>query len=107
VTSYAKIGKVVVIGSPPGAKRLSDCIASVASPKACVTPLRSTWQDYQTLERTAVAAHATYIDPTNYFCHLGRCPAIVGVTPVYIDGVLVSNAFAKSLGFVFAGYSKT
>jgi hypothetical protein len=105
VTNYAKVGKVVVVGSPPGARRITDCVASVSSPKGCVSPLRSTWQDYQTLERNAVSSHATYVDPTTYFCHLGRCPSIVGVTPVYIDGVRVSDAFAKSLDFVFAPYA--
>ena len=104
---YAQVGKVVVIGSPPGTKRLSDCISGVPSPKGCVTSLRSEWKDYQTLERSAVSGHATYVDPTNGFCHVGRCPAIVGVTPVYIDGTRVSTAFSKSLSYLFTPFAST
>jgi len=104
---YDEVGKVVVIGAPPGTKRLADCIAGVPSPKGCVASPGSEWKAYLSLERSAVAGHADFIDPTNYFCHLDRCPAIVGVTPVYIDGVRVSEAFAKSLSFVFAPYIAT
>jgi hypothetical protein len=104
--SYAKVGKVVVIGSAPGTKRISDCQAGTSAPKGCVDGLRTSWKDYQTLERKAVSGHADYIDPTSYFCHLERCPAIVGVTPVYIDGTRLSQAFATSLSFVFAPYAK-
>lgn len=105
VAGYAKVGKVVVIGSPPGTKRLSDCLTGVPAPKGCVDGLRSSWKNYQALEHKAVTGDADYIDPTAYFCHLDRCPAIVGVTPVYIDGTRLTDAFAKSLSFVFAPYA--
>lgn len=104
VESFAKVGKVVVIGSAPGGKRVTDCEAGTGSPKGCVASVRSSWQAYQTLVRTVVAGHADYLDPTTFFCHLGKCPAVVGVVPQYIDGVRMSAAYSKSLAFVFAPY---
>jgi len=105
--SYDEVGKVVLIASPPGSKKLSECIVGVPSPKGCAAGPSTEWKSYLALERGAVSGHADVIDPTGYFCHLDRCPAIVGVTPVYIDAIRLSQAFAKSLSFVFAPYIAT
>ena len=105
VEAYNDYGKVVVIGSPPGSKPISGCRTSTALPKSCVAAVRSAWTDYQHLEATAVSGHADVINPVSAFCYQGKqCPAIVGVVPVYTDGVRMTVAFAKTLGYLFAPY---
>jgi hypothetical protein len=38
----------------------------------------------------------------SWFCVRGRCPAFVGRTPVYVDRVHLTGAFAPQLAGVFA-----
>lgn len=106
VEKFAEYGKVLVINSPPGTKPITDCQAGSPPPKACASTVRPAWQAYGRLVRDTVEKHATYIDPLPYFCADGKCPAIVGVTPTYINGARLSLAFSKSLSFVFAPYVK-
>jgi len=94
----------VLIAAPPGSKVISECETGVPLPKACVASVRSDWQAYVKLESESVHGQADYLDPTDAFCHLGRCPAIVGTVPVYTDGVRMTDAFSASLAYLFAPY---
>ena len=107
VSAYKAYGKVVLIASAPGGKDVTDCQAAVALPKACVSAVRPAWQAYQALERAALKGQADYIDPTAAFCHDQRCPAVVGTSAVYTNGTRMTEAWSRSLGYLFAAYVGT
>ena len=104
VSTYRAYGKVVLIGSAPGGKAISQCQSSVSLPKACVSSVRTAWQAYQVLERNAAKGQADSLDPTAAFCHDDHCPAVVGTTAVYTNGVRMTAAWSKSLAYLFAAY---
>jgi hypothetical protein len=52
--------------------------------------------------RAAAAAGVPSLHTAPWFCVDGRCPAFVGHTPVYVDRVHLTGAFAPQLAGVFA-----
>ena len=92
----AAAGRVVVLGPPPRSGNLQSCVTAFSSPSDCTTDLTGDWVDLRAAERTAAArAQADYVDVEPLFCASGRCPAVVGSTPVYTDGRHLTAAYAR------------
>ncbi len=91
-------GRVVVLGPPPRAGNLQSCVTRVSTPADCTEPITADWRSLRAAERAAArSADATYVDPESWFCVDGRCPAVVGDTPVYTDGRHLTQAYAQRL----------
>ena len=90
--------RVVLVTSPPPTGDLQSCLSRQGSPADCVRPLQPSWLGAAAAERSAAAAAgAAYVDPRDWFCFEGRCPAVVGSTPVMWDGQHLTAAYARSL----------
>ena len=113
VEDYSKIGKVVVVSPAPGAKHIADCKTVPTAPaKGCLASIGSSWTDFKATQINAVSKYASYLDTSKLLCYypttagsVPKCPAIVGVTPVYVDGAILTQAYSSSLGFAFAPYA--
>ena len=92
---------VVILGPPPGAGNLLDCVTAVSSPSDCERDVPGAWYDMTDLEkRVAEATGTQYVDPRPWFCVEQYCPGFVGTTPVYADGGRLTVAYAEQLGDV-------
>ena len=90
--------RVVVLGAPPRAGNLQECVTRLSSPGDCTSALREHWAAVRTAEQTAARrAGAEHVDPEPWFCAGGRCPAVIGSTPVYTDGRHLTSAYARRL----------
>jgi hypothetical protein len=47
------------------------------------------------LADTALAHHATYVDPSNWFCTETFCPAVIGNLVVYRDNTHLTDSYAR------------
>ena len=91
--------KVVLLGSPPRAGNVQECVTRLSDPGDCTEPVPETWTSVRAAEQAAAReAGASYIDPEPWFCSGGRCPAVVGSTPVYTDGRHLTAAYSRRLG---------
>jgi peptidoglycan/LPS O-acetylase OafA/YrhL len=94
----AVAGDVVVLGAPPRAGNVQECVTRVSDPGDCTEPVPEEWQSVRAAEQTAARqAGASYVDPEVWFCRDGQCPAVVGSTPVYTDGRHLTAAYARRL----------
>ena len=94
----AGAGSVVVLGAPPRAGNVQACVTRVSAPVDCTERVPDAWRGVQAAESAAaLAAGASYVDPEPWFCVDGRCPAVVGSTPVYTDGRHLTTAYARRL----------
>jgi peptidoglycan/LPS O-acetylase OafA/YrhL len=91
-------GRVVLLGAPPRSGNLQSCVTRLSDPADCTEPVPDEWRAVSGAERAAArAVGAEYVDPEPWFCHDGRCPAVVGATPVYTDGRHLTAAYARRL----------
>ncbi|HEX8972975.1 acyltransferase family protein [Oryzihumus sp.] len=91
--------RAVVLGSPPGSGDPRQCATKVSSPEDCTTPVRPDRSALNAAEaRAARSARLSYVGVRDWFCYRGRCPAVVGDTPVYWDGSHLSAAYSELLG---------
>jgi len=91
-------GRVVVLSPPPRAGNLQSCVTRLSSPADCTTDVPADWLGLRSAERAAaVDAGAEHVDVEELFCAGGRCPAVVGSTPVYTDGRHLTAAYARRL----------
>ena len=91
-------GKTVVIGAPPSTENLQECVTVRSKPQDCDREVQKRWFDVEQAEKAAAsAAGATYVDPISWFCYRSLCPAVIGTTPVYWDGVHMTAAYSRSL----------
>jgi hypothetical protein len=89
---------VVLLGAPPRSGNLQACVTRFSAPSDCTEPVPLEWRAVSAAERAAAgAAGARYIDPEPWFCTGGRCPAVVGSTPVYTDGRHLTSAYSHRL----------
>ena len=89
---------VVVLGAPPRAGNLQECVTRVSEPGDCTEPVPAEWRAVRDAEAAAaLEAGATYLDPERWFCADDRCPAVVGSTPVYTDGRHLTAAYSRRL----------
>jgi hypothetical protein len=91
-------GRVVVLSPPPRAGNLQSCVTRRSRPVDCTTDVPADWLDLRSAERAAAAAAgADHLDVEDLFCAEGRCPGVVGSTPVYTDGRHLTAAYARRL----------
>jgi peptidoglycan/LPS O-acetylase OafA/YrhL len=91
-------GRVVVLSPPPRAGNLQSCVTRLSSPVDCTTHVSADWVGLRSAERGAAAtAGAEHVDVEDLFCAAGRCPGVVGSTPVYTDGRHLTAAYARRL----------
>ncbi|MBN1093937.1 acyltransferase [Blastococcus sp. TML/M2B] len=90
--------RVVVLASPPTSVALEECATAFSSPADCVAPLPGAYPFASGVERDAAAAvGATWVATEEWFCADGRCPAVVGSTPVYVDQLHLTAQYSRSL----------
>ncbi|MCW2615077.1 MAG: hypothetical protein JWN08_2071, partial [Frankiales bacterium] len=90
--------RVVVLGPPPRAGNLQSCVTRISAPSDCTEPVEQDWRDLRSAEQAAAdRSGAEYVDVEPLFCAGGRCPAVVGGTPVYTDGRHLTAAYARRL----------
>jgi hypothetical protein len=53
-------------------------------------------------QQVAAETGATHVDPERWFCVDGRCPAVVGTTPVFADGLHVTAEYAERISVQLA-----
>lgn len=98
-------GRIVVLDSPPSGKNLADCATRISKPGDCTTSVDSRHRSIAEAGRAGAAgiANVQFVDTRPWFCSpSNNCPAFVGNTTVYADGVHLTAAFSKSLGPVMA-----
>jgi peptidoglycan/LPS O-acetylase OafA/YrhL len=101
VTPHA--GEVAVLAPPPRTGNLQACVTRVSGPQDCTTTVEPEWEVLERAQRPAVErSGARYVDPTPWFCVDGRCPAVVGTTPVHFDGSHLTQAHARRLAPLLA-----
>lgn len=90
--------EVVVLGQPPRAGNVQACVTRVSEPSDCTEPVTQEWTKVRDAEQAAAQqARARFVDPEQWFCSDGLCPAVVGSTPVYTDGRHMTAAYARRL----------
>ena len=90
--------QVVVLGAPPRAGNVQECVTRLSRPVDCTERVQDEWRAIRAAESAAAQdAGARYVDPEPWFCVGGRCPAVVGSTPVYTDGRHLTQVYARRL----------
>jgi peptidoglycan/LPS O-acetylase OafA/YrhL len=90
---------VVLLSAPPNSGNLQTCVTRRSKPADCVRKVTTQNRRVAAAERAAAAAvGAGYVDPIDWFCYEGRCPAVIGTTPVMREGTHITAAFARTLG---------
>ena len=92
--------QIVTLSPPPVGNKLSQCATATSVPADCVTKVTRTWQGQSTADAAAAKISGTkYFDTHLWFCTaFGDCPSFVGDTPVFWDGVHLTEPYADSLG---------
>lgn len=89
---------VVMIGSPPGSGDLQSCSTAFSSPADCLRDLPADRKALNEAEEAAANANKiAYVDPLSWFCADDKCPAVIGSTPVYVDGQHLTQVYSKQL----------
>ena len=92
--------RVVIIGAPPYGKDLATCDTPTSKPADCFGKIPQDWSPMNKTETAAAAAvpGVKYVNPLEWFCYLGSCPAVVDNVPVFWDSVHLTNAYSQKLG---------
>ena len=92
-------GRVVLLSPPPRAGNLQSCVTRLepAGRLHDRRPRRLARPAHAPSARRRAAAGAEHVDVEDLFCAGGRCPAVVGSTPVYTDGRHLTAAYARRL----------
>lgn len=93
-------GQVLVLSPPPEGADLRSCASRLTVPSMCVARVSSLWQARAEVTDEAVReAGGVYVNTALWFCSPdGRCPAVIGRTPVLHDGVHMTVAYSRQLG---------
>jgi peptidoglycan/LPS O-acetylase OafA/YrhL len=90
--------RVVVLTAPPAGSNLQTCATTVSTPADCVQePPRRFLQQVAIEQDVARTTGALHVDPERWFCADDRCPAVVGSTPVYADGLHMTAEYAERI----------
>ena len=96
---------IVYFGVPSSAKGLVDCVqAGGVLGKACTA--QSSWFDrYISVQQNLATNHSIpFINPNNWLCYTGDCPAIIDNTPVFWDGSHFTQNMAAKLAPLFRAF---
>lgn len=99
------VGEVAVLAPPPAGRNLQECVSRVGAPDDCTSSISDQWQAMRQVQESAAAgAGARYVATDRWFCDAsGKCPGIVGTTPVRADTSHLTTAYSRSLAPVLAG----
>ncbi|MGL5929714.1 MAG: acyltransferase family protein, partial [Dermatophilaceae bacterium] len=96
-----QLGVSVLADTPYPGTDIPDCLASnVADARRCAVPRATALSDLPrraATARAALAAGATVVDPTSWFCTATSCPPVVGTTVVYSDNSHMSATWSLAL----------
>ncbi|MGL5867135.1 MAG: acyltransferase family protein, partial [Dermatophilaceae bacterium] len=96
----------VLADTPYPAIDIPDCLASnVSDARKCAVPRATALSDLprrSATARAALAAGATVVDPTPWFCAATSCPSVVGTTAVYSDNSHMSATWSRALRRILA-----
>lgn len=96
---------VVYFGVPTSAKGLVDCVKSGGVLSELCTGQSATFQRYTKVQETLSGNYyVPFIDPNDWLCFTGDCPAIIDNTPVFWDGSHFSQNLAAGLGPLFRAF---
>jgi hypothetical protein len=92
--------KLLVIGDTPktNGDEIPGCVSSHKQDiRPCGNSRAAAVRDDRLAElaETAPAHHATYVDPSNWFCTDTFCPAVIGNLVVYRDDSHLSDSYAR------------
>jgi hypothetical protein len=91
--------RAVLLEAPPNSGNLQTCVTRRSSPADCVGTVNGLHRSVVAAEAAAAAsANASYVRTADWFCFQGRCPAVVGTTPVMRDGTHLTAEYAAGLG---------
>jgi hypothetical protein len=91
--------RIVSLSAPPGSANLQTCPTALNGPDDCLDgPVDNFRTQVATEAQVAAATGTTAIDPEQWFCIDGRCPAVIGSTPVYFDGRHITVEYAERIG---------
>ena len=91
--------RAVLLEAPPNSGNLQTCVTRRSAPADCVGTINGLHRGVVAAEAAAAtAAKASYVRTADWFCFQGRCPAVVGSTPVMRDGTHLTAEYAAGLG---------
>jgi peptidoglycan/LPS O-acetylase OafA/YrhL len=91
--------RIVLLSGPPGSANLQECPTGVNGPDDCLVEPVDTFATQVATEReVAAATGAEAIDPEQWFCINGLCPAVVDGKAVYFDGKHITMEYAEHIG---------
>jgi peptidoglycan/LPS O-acetylase OafA/YrhL len=91
--------RVLVLSAPPNTGNLQTCVTRVSTPADCVKRVIPFSRSVAGAERAAAAqSGAAYVDPLDWFCYKGACPAVVDDIPVMRDGTHGTPEYMATLG---------
>jgi peptidoglycan/LPS O-acetylase OafA/YrhL len=91
--------RVVLLTAPPAGANLQTCATTLSAPTDCVQSVPRRFTEQSAIEQQVAAdTGATHVDPERWFCVDSRCPAVVGNTPVFADGLHMTAEYAERIG---------
>jgi peptidoglycan/LPS O-acetylase OafA/YrhL len=92
------VGHVTFLAPPPSSANVQSCYSNVSSPQDCMTTVKQSWTAAGAAESAlATEIGATWVDTRRLFCAESYCPAFVGSTPVKVDLVHITSAYADKV----------
>ena len=91
--------RVVLLTAPPAGASLQTCATPFNGPVDCIQGPPGRFRTQLAIESdVAAATGAAHVDPERWFCIERRCPAVVGATPVFADGLHMTAEYARKIG---------
>ncbi|WP_104523847.1 acyltransferase family protein [Blastococcus atacamensis] len=91
--------RVVILTAPPSGANLQTCASAVNGPADCIQgPPQRFLTQVSVADQVAAATGATHVNPERWFCVEELCPAVVGSTPVFADGLHMTAEYARKIG---------
>ncbi len=97
--------KIVYFGVPSSQQALTDCVTAGGRLGDKCTSVSNKFMGY--INQQAILTNRyniPFINPNDWLCYDGRCPAIIDNTPVYWDGAHLTQTFAAKLAPLFRAF---
>jgi hypothetical protein len=97
--------KIVYFGVPSSQTALTDCVTAGGRIGDKCTSSSTKFLGY--INQQAILSNRyniPFINPNEWLCYDGRCPAIIDNTPVYWDGAHLTQSFAAKLAPLFRAF---
>ena len=102
----SKVSKsIVYFGLPSAQQGLVDCVKSGNQLSSRCTGNTGKYAQYPEIQAELAAKYRIpFINPNDWLCVSGSCPAIIDKTPVYWDGAHFTQTFAAKLAPLFRAF---